>query len=155
MHNFLSQAMTQFEAAVSYKRRVLRLLMRYPFLPSHFHCSFCHVALIWIPPSPRVREIRHEDANIRIINVLLDDIVKETKYVETQLKESGATTGNSDHRLGWVEMADLLEIASLQVPSLTSPSSSPFVSHCLPPFPSLRSTRRRIISKASQSIFLV
>jgi hypothetical protein len=80
-----------------------------------------------------VRDIRHEDANMRIINALLDEILKETKYVETQIKESLPPVAvaifgdeSTSQRLGWVEMADLLEIAFLQV------CSPPLLYH-LPP----------------------
>jgi hypothetical protein len=70
---------------------------------------------------------------MRIITTLFDDISKEQKFVESQIKaiealtlEASATGGERDpsltsKRLGWVEMAELLDIASHQVSLLVHP----------------------------------
>jgi hypothetical protein len=79
-----------------------------------------------------VKEIRQEDANMRVINSLFDDILKEQKFVESQIKVIESSTHESSvrdrdpsltsRRLGWVEMAELLDIAFHQVSQLSSSS---------------------------------
>lgn len=94
MHNFLALAMEQFEMAVSYKSRVLRLLTR-------------------------VKNIRNEDVNMAVIQALYDDISKEQKFIESQIKSSQEVDSEyaavepytTARRIGWIELRDLLDFA--------------------------------------------
>lgn len=93
MQNFLTVAMEQFELAASYKNRVLRLLKR-------------------------VKNIRNDGGNLGLINTLCDEIVKEQKFIESQIKATHVvveTSAMDPHatarRIGWIEMRDLLDFA--------------------------------------------
>ena len=62
---------------------------------------------------------------MRVINVLFEDIMKEQKFVESQIKTIESAVHESSYgdrdptltsrRLGWVEMAELLDIAFHEV----------------------------------------